>query len=276
MAEYHFPIPGSVDEAKIVLFVHRHWGSFIGQFCLSLVMLAAPIIISIVILTANIKIGGTYMGHFMVLGFSIYYLIAISVIFIFWISYYYDIYVITEDAIIDITQEGFFGRKISQLSLLRVQDVTSNIKGVLPTLFGFGDVLVETAGEQSQNFLLKAVPNPQEVSAKIMELHNGIIETEGRHHQVLEAEGALAPGTIKEEVHPTDEGHPMAEEKKETTYQDLLKKEESSTSVQENPPTLPSPPPSPPPPPIENLEKPANTGEVSHEDLDKGGEIELK
>ena len=38
MAEYHFPIPGSIDEKKIVLFARRHWASFIGQFCLSALM----------------------------------------------------------------------------------------------------------------------------------------------------------------------------------------------------------------------------------------------
>lgn len=275
MAEYHFPIPGSVDEEKIVLFVHRHWASFIGQFLLSIVMLAAPLIILLVVLTADIKIGGGFVNHLMVLGFSVYYLIAINVIFIFWISYYYDIYIITEDAIVDIGQEGFFGRKIAQLSGLRIQDVTSNIKGFLPTLFGYGDVLVETAGEQSQNFLLKAVPNPQEISAKIMEIHNTLVETEGRHHQILEAEGALAPGTIREGTHHAGEGHPIAEERREPSYQELLKKEESPPSIQENPPFPPSSPSSPASPPVENSEKPNNTGEVSHEDLDKGGEIDL-
>ena len=100
--------------------------------------------------------------------------------FVAWISFYYDVYIIYTDSVVDIVQQGFFGRKISQLSMLRVQDVSSTIKGFLPTLFGFGDVLVETAGEQSQNFLLIAVPNPQEVSAKIMELHDKLVERESR------------------------------------------------------------------------------------------------
>lgn len=277
MGEYHFPIPGSVDEGKIVLFVHRHWGSFISQLLISLVMLIAPSIILLAIFTSEVRIGGAFVTHFIVLGFSVYYLIVITVIFISWISYYYDIYIITEDEIVDVGQEGFFGRKIAQLSLLRVQDVTSNIKGFLPTLLGYGDVLVETAGEQSQNFLLKAVPNPQEVSSKIMELHNGLIETEGRHHQLLEAEGAFTPGIIREGTQRAGEGHPMAEEEKEPTYQELLKKEESSSAENPSLPQASPPQPSSTSSPItENPEKPADTGEVSHEDLDKGGEIEIK
>jgi len=238
MAEYHFPVPGTIEENKIVLFIHRHWASFLGQFLLSLVMFIAPMVILLILFLSGFKINQGYIVHFMTLGLSIYYLIVITVTFLAWISYYYDIYVVTEDAIIDINQEGFFGRKIAQLSLLRVQDVTSDIKGLLPTLFGFGDVLVETAGEQSQNFFLKCIPNPQEVSAKIMELHNHLVETEQRQSQLLEAEGVLAAGR-----------RPVASEP-------------SPGGSQESP----SPP----------AESPAHIGEVSHEDLDKGGEIQLK
>jgi uncharacterized membrane protein YdbT with pleckstrin-like domain len=162
--------------------------------------------------------------------------VAVTVTFVAWISFYYDIYIICEDTIVDITQQGFFGRQIAELSLLRVQDVTSNIEGFLPTLFGYGDVLVETAGEKSQNFLLKSLPNPQEVAAKIMQLHNDLIEKEGRHHEILEAEGALRAGNI---------GEPVASVKKE------------------------------PPPEIQPREN-SKQGEISHNDLDKGGEIELK
>lgn len=248
MAEYHFPVPGSIDEDKIVIFVRRHWASFLGQFLLSFFMFVIPLaIITVVYFSAP----GFYQGiarNFIVLGLSIYYLISATVAFIAWVSFYYDIYIVGEDTIVDITQQGFFGREIAQLSLLRVQDVTSNIKGFLPTFFGFGDILVETAGEQSQNFLLRAVPNPQEVASKIMELHNQIVEVEGRHHQLLEGEGALAPGTIKPPDTPAaNEAQKPSITNSSPTYNELLKKDQAEKE-----------------------------GEVSHSELDEGGEIELK
>lgn len=216
MAEYYFPVPGSKDEGEIVIFVRRHWASFLGQFILSSVMLVIPTIILVLIyfLAKGIFHGLTL--NFLVLFFSIYYLIAITFAFISWLSFYYDIYIVTRSEIVDIVQEGFFGRKISQLSLLRVQDVSSTIRGILPTLFAYGDVLVETAGEQTDNFLLKAIPNPQEVCAKIMELHDKIVEREDRGGQLIEGEGFL------------------------------------------------------------RAQPPSNQGEVTKDDLDRGGEIELK
>ena len=237
MAEYHFPVPGGVDEDKIVLFVRRHWASFLGQFLLSFFMLIVPAVIFAAVYFTHPDFYQGLARNFLVLGLSIYYLIAVTVAFIAWISFYYDIYIICQDTIIDVVQEGFWGRKVSQLTLLRVQDVSSNIQGFLPTIFGYGDVLVETAGEQTQNFLLKAIPSPQEVASKIMGLHNAIVEKEARHEEIAQAEGDLKP-----------QKEPQKEEPK-TTYQELLTKEK---------------------PPVQK------EGEISHDDLNKGGEIELK
>jgi len=235
MAEYHFPVPGSKDEGEIVIFVRRHWASFLGQFLLSSVILIIPTIILVLIYFLARNIFQGLALNFLVLFFSIYYLIAITFAFISWLSFYYDIYIVTRSEIIDIVQEGFFGRKISQLSLLRVQDVSSTIKGIFPTLFAYGDVLVETAGEQTQNFLLRAIPNPQEICSKIMELHDKIVEREERGQQLSEGEGFL---------------HAQKAPPPSTDDQKLL---------QENITQLPS-----------------NQGEVTKDDLDKGGEIELK
>ena len=232
MTEYHFPVPGSVDEERIVLFVRRHWASFLGQFLLSFFMLTLPAAVFLAVYFLGLDFYQGIARNFLVLGLSIYYLTALTVIFVGWISFYYDIYIICLDTIVDITQEGFWGRKISQLTLLRVQDVSSNIQGFFPTIFGYGDVLVETAGEQTQNFLLKSVPNPQEVASKIIELHNTIVGKESREQELVKAEGDLEKGQ------PTE---PIVK----TTYQKLLKKEEKE-------------------------------GQISHSDLDKGGEIELK
>ncbi|MBM2820252.1 MAG: hypothetical protein HW405_12 [Candidatus Berkelbacteria bacterium] len=292
MPEYHFPIPGSVDEEKIIIFVRKHWVSFIGPFLLSAAMLLIPGGLIIGLFLSEFDILKGFVVHIVVLGLSIYYLIAVTVAFVSFISFYYDIYIVSRDYIVDVVQEGFWGRKISQISLLRVQDVSSNIQGFLPTLFAYGDVLVETAGEQTQNFLLKSVPNPQEIAAKIMQLHNDLIETEGRHHQILEAEGALAPGVIREGGHhageegsltakqPTGENSPASQEiPPQKDFQDSSNNSgdvqipqaheessvpKSSEKVQETE--------------DESWPKTQHNGEgeISHNELDKGGEIDLK
>src|SRR3990167_6780699 len=129
MAEYYFPIPGGPDEKAIVMFVRRHWASFLGQFLLSFAMFVVPAIILFIL---YIKFPNTFtgpIGNIVVIVTSIFYLIAATMAFISWLSFYYDIYIITHDEIIDIVQQGYFGRKISRESILRVQDVSSDING---------------------------------------------------------------------------------------------------------------------------------------------------
>lgn len=260
MAEYHFPIPGSAEEGKIVIFVRKHWAAFLGQMILICFLTLFPLLLFITLYLRDPHIYTGLFRNFWVLGLSTYYLIILTFSFTAWLTFYYDIYIITTDSIIDISQQGFFGRKISQLSLLRIQDTSSNIQGFIPTLFGYGNVLVETAGEQSQNFLLESILNPQEISSKIQELHRDLIEAEGRHHQVLEAEGALMPSKISAEgvsAQPKKEEIPPPKKELEV----------------EKPPTPFIPEPS------AKDEKPVekeSEGEVSHDDLDKGGQIDFK
>lgn len=249
MAEYHCPVPGGPDEDKIVLFMRRHWASFLGYFLLSFLMLVVP---AVALIMAYIYQRNFFQGillNFIILGFSAYYLVAVTVALTSWMTFYYDIYIICTDAIVDIRQQGFFGRKTSQLAIVRVQDVSSEIKGILPTLFGYGDVLVETAGEQTQNFLLEGIANPQEVSNQILELHAKFIGDQGG------GEPDLILAREKSKPPP-----PPAETSAETPYQELLEKDKILKEPERSSDKSPS----------------GEEGEVSKDDLEKGGQIDLQ
>lgn len=90
-------------------------------------------------------------------------------------KYFLTSWVITSHRILDIYQKGFFRRKVSSFLLVRVQDVTTNVHGILPTLIGFGDINVETAGSV-EKFAMKGVRAPEYLRDLIMRevatLHN--------------------------------------------------------------------------------------------------------
>lgn len=71
-----------------------------------------------------------------------------------------------------------FNRKISQLSIGDIQDVTVSQNGFLPNLIGYGTLVVETAGEQ-QNYTFTFVPNPYETSKVIINAHENSIRSYG-------------------------------------------------------------------------------------------------
>lgn len=67
--------------------------------------------------------------------------------------------IVTDLHVTEVQQLGLFNRKVSELSMANVEDVTSNTDGILPTIFNYGTLTIETAGEQ-HNFVFKFCPNP--------------------------------------------------------------------------------------------------------------------
>jgi uncharacterized membrane protein YdbT with pleckstrin-like domain len=77
------------------------------------------------------------------------------------------VWVITNTRIVDIRQYGFFSRKVSSFLLSRVQDVTTDVEGFIPTIFGFGTLNVETAGRE-EVFQMQGIKEPTELRDLIM------------------------------------------------------------------------------------------------------------
>jgi uncharacterized membrane protein YdbT with pleckstrin-like domain len=114
-------------------------------------------------------LNGSISYPLVVLGASSYYLFVWLLFFFSFIDYYLDIWIITNERIIDVKQEGFFSRIISEQRLYRVQDVTSEIEGILPTIFNYGDVHIQTAGE-IERFWFSEVPDPENIRDIIVKL----------------------------------------------------------------------------------------------------------
>jgi hypothetical protein len=77
---------------------------------------------------------------------------------------------VTSEKIAQVQYASLFNRKISQLSIGDVQDVSVQQKGIIAHLFNYGTLVVETAGEQ-QNYTFTFVPHPYERSKDIVGAH---------------------------------------------------------------------------------------------------------
>ena len=102
--------------------------------------------------------------------------------------YYLDVWVVTTERMIDIEQFGLFSRSISELELFQVQDVTTDVHGVFPTFFNYGDVSVKTASENTA-IVARQVHNPNLVRETIVRL----ADQDRRTHQHVENPPSPAP-----------------------------------------------------------------------------------
>jgi hypothetical protein len=113
--------------------------------------------------------------------FGVWWLIMWTGAFNTFTRYYLDVWIITTQRIIDVHQLGFFRRTVTSFLLSRVQDVTTSVEGFLPTLFHYGTLRVETAGDASENFSMDGIPHPEELRNLILREVEDLRESEGQH-----------------------------------------------------------------------------------------------
>jgi membrane protein YdbS with pleckstrin-like domain len=81
--------------------------------------------------------------------------------------YYLNLWVLTNRRIVEIEQRGYFSREVSITFLSRVQDVTTDIHGMLPSLLGIGTIRVQSAGATNE-FKMHGIPRPEEMRDLIL------------------------------------------------------------------------------------------------------------
>ena len=109
------------------------------------------------------------MPHLAVLGASLYYLFLWLFLFVHWLEFYLDVWVVTNERVINVDHRRLFSRRVSEVRLAQVQDITSEVEGFLHTFFKFGDINLQTAAE-SGKFTFKNIPNPDNVRETILKL----------------------------------------------------------------------------------------------------------
>jgi len=78
--------------------------------------------------------------------------------------------IVTNEKIVQIRYFTLFSRKVTSLSMGHVQDVTATQAGLFPILFGYGKIVIETAGEQD-NYEFTMAVRATENSKIIVQCH---------------------------------------------------------------------------------------------------------
>ncbi|MDD3723665.1 MAG: PH domain-containing protein [Lutibacter sp.] len=159
-----FRLPGQLPNEEIKKIVRKHIFILIKKALVFIFLMIVPFVFYYAGKeTFFIKILESPI-FFPVLVFcaSFYFLFIWLFFFFRFIDYYLDIWIVTNERIIDIRQDGFFSRTIAEQRLFRVQDVASEVHGIFPTILKYGDVHIQTAGAK-QRFVFDDVPHPEKI-----------------------------------------------------------------------------------------------------------------
>lgn len=165
-----YRLPGKLAGEKIIEVIRRDIFILVKRIFLFIILIILPVIFfqMMIFIYPNLLNGSISYPAVAIMA-SAYYLFIWLFFFFSFIDYYLDVWIITNERIIDVEQRGFFSRTISEQRLYRVQDVTSEVHGFFPTIFKYGNVFVQTAGIK-QRFFFHEVPHPEKVRDTIIKL----------------------------------------------------------------------------------------------------------
>ena len=165
-SKFHFK---DIEDGDEILHVyHRNWFYLFQQFFMMFLMLIVfvgaflylPLIFPDAFDEYHTPI--LFFENIMMLAFWIF-------SFMIWIDYYFDVWIITSQRIVNVEQKGLFTRKVSELRYEKIQDVTTEVSGFIPTIINYGDVQIQTAGEDEE-FMFRTVSDPYKIKSIIVEL----------------------------------------------------------------------------------------------------------
>ena len=90
--------------------------------------------------------------------------------------------VVSDKSVIQVMQKALFNRKISRLSMSNVEDVNVIQQGVLASMFNFGTLTIQTAGEVD-NFVFTLCPSPDIYANRILEARQAYARSFSDEHE---------------------------------------------------------------------------------------------
>ena len=163
----HFP--NQKPNEHILMFLRRHWIEVVKIISTNILLACIPAIFFVIyynytgfVVTPVILALATLLG-------SAFYLFIVLYAFTNFVDYYLDVWIVTNQRVINIEQKGLFSRIVSEKDLGKMQDITSEVDGFFATLLNYGDVHIQTAGE-TERFIFRQIPFADEVSRRISNL----------------------------------------------------------------------------------------------------------
>lgn len=168
----HYPAGVSFEEQEenenIILLLRRHFITNIPWLFASLLLLLLPLTFPFILNYSPFPLPSAPTISLYV---AFYYLLIFGFVLINFTLWYFNVGIITNLHVIDIDLSGILYRQISQAKVQKIEDVTHKQSGFIRSLFNYGDVHVQTAGEE-ENIEYDRVPRP----AKVAEIINDITE----------------------------------------------------------------------------------------------------
>lgn len=159
---------GQETGEKIILLLRQHIITLVPPAIITIILIFVPFFISSFLNLVGVNFldflnAGqifllTVFWYLLIFGFAFYR-------FLFW---YFNVYLLTNERIVDFDFRGILHKEISYAKLLQIEDVSPKTIGFFGTFFNFGNVFIQTAGTKPE-FEFEKVAKPDDVAQEILE-----------------------------------------------------------------------------------------------------------
>ncbi len=153
---------------EVQLLLRKHPITNLPWIFILLFLVAFPILVTTVLKDTFLDVVNVPF-RVRLLFITLWYLFCCGYTLLSFLSWFFNIYLVTNQRVVDLDYYGFLFFRVSEAELRQIQDVTYSVGGLMRTLFNYGDLYVQTAAE-AREFDFIAVPNPARVHDLITDL----------------------------------------------------------------------------------------------------------
>lgn len=161
------------DDEEVIMLLRAHPITNVGWILLTILMILLPVILEMTGIFKGVP------GGFMFVGKVTWYLMAFAYSFEKFLFWYYSVFLVTNERLVDIDFYNFMFRMITYANLNHIEEPVAVTGGFVRSIFRYGNVYVTTASEKPTVEAL-GVPFPDKVVDLISRLSE---ELEKRREQ---------------------------------------------------------------------------------------------
>lgn len=152
---------------KIILLLRAHIVTLVPPALMVLFLIFLPLIVPAIltVLRLDLLVITSKQTFWLIIS---YYLFVVGLTFYRFIFWYFNVYILTNERVVDVDFRGILHKETSYAKLNQIQDISPKVIGFFGTFFHFGNVYIQTAAEKPE-FEFHHVPNPEVVAQEILE-----------------------------------------------------------------------------------------------------------
>lgn len=151
------------QDEEIIIALRAHWFTNVSWICSTIFLIFVPSFFK------YFPFLNFFPGNYQFITILFWYLITFVFAFEKFLSWYFNVYILTDERVIDIDFNNLLNKNFAEAKISMIQDVSFTVAGLAGTIFNYGTILIQTASEVNQ-LKFDKVPSPEKVIKVLQQL----------------------------------------------------------------------------------------------------------